>query len=456
MDAAPINKPTRFPAFLRFLEPAPAIPVTLTDPAEIQASYRHWQKRVLISSIIGYALFYFVRKNLSVAMPAIGKDLGITKTDLGLFLTLHGLLYGVSKFLHGFLGDRANARTLMATGLILSAVVNVFFGFSSTVLALGIFWMLNGWVQGMGFPPCARLMTHWFPPRELATKMSVWNISHSLGAGLIVVLCGYLVGYGWRLCFFVPAILAVLGAIFVLRTLQDTPPSVGLPEVEGTVRKPADGQQHNPVVSDNYWRFLKTKVFNNPYLWLVSLANFFVYTVRYSVLDWGPTFLSETKGIQIHHAGWMVASFEVSGIAGMLLSGWLTDRFFGGRGVRMCVISMALAGISMLAFWKLSGQSRLLSTALLCSTGFFIYGPQSLIGTIAANLGTKRAAAAAVGLTSIFGYASTIPSGYGVGKLVQAHDWNMVFAGLVGFAAIGTVIFALAWRAKANGYEGND
>ncbi len=456
MDAAPISKPTRFPAFLRFLEPDPAVPITMTDPVEIKTTYRHWQKRILISSIIGYALFYIVRKNLSSAMPAIGKELGITKTDLGLFLTLHGLLYGVSKFLHGFLGDRSNARTLMATGLILSAVMNVCFGFSSAVITFGIFWMLNGWVQGMGFPPCARLMTHWFSPHELATKMSFWNISHSLGGGIAVVLGGYLVGYGWRLCFIVPAILAFLGAIFVLRTMRDTPPSLGLPEVEGTARKPADGKEHNPVVADDYWVFLRTKVFNNPYLRIVSLATFFVYTVRYSVLDWGPTFLSETKHIQIQNAGWMVFSFEVSGIAGMLLSGWLTDRFFEGRGVRMCVLFMALAGVSMLAFWKLSGQSAFLSTVLLCSTGFFIYGPQALIGTISANLGTKRAAAAAVGLTSIFGYASTALSGVGLGKLVETRGWDAGFAALVGIAAIGTVVFALAWKAKANGYEGND
>ena len=85
-------------------------------------------------------------------MPGLGKDLGIGKADLGLFLTLHGVLYGVSKFANGFLGDRTNARTFMATGLILSAIVNVCFGFSSAVVTLGLLWMLNGWVQGMGFP----------------------------------------------------------------------------------------------------------------------------------------------------------------------------------------------------------------------------------------------------------------------------------------------------------------
>ncbi len=89
-----------------------------TPSPETLPRFRYWQKRTLITSMIGYAAFYFVRKNLSIAMPAMEHDLGVTKADLGLFLTLHGLLYGVSKFVNGFWGDRANARTFMVVGLL--------------------------------------------------------------------------------------------------------------------------------------------------------------------------------------------------------------------------------------------------------------------------------------------------------------------------------------------------
>ena len=193
--------------------------------------FKYWQTRTIIATMIGYALFYFVRKNLSIAMPAMQADLGITKTELGLFLTLHGLIYGLSKFINGFIGDRVNARYFMVTGLVLSAICNVVFGFSSAVLVFGIVWMLNGWFQGMGFPPCARMLTHWVPPRELATKMSVWNTSHSIGAGLVVIVCGYVVSLGWRWSFFVPSIIALLGAVGVWFTMRDTPQPDGQPTV---------------------------------------------------------------------------------------------------------------------------------------------------------------------------------------------------------------------------------
>jgi len=115
----------RFPFLLRFFEPAPPAAVMLTDPAQIRKQHRYWQRRVMIATIVGYAIFYFVRKNLSIAMPVMEKTLGVTKTDLGLFLTLHGVLYGVSKFVNGFFGDRCNVRMFMVTGLVLSAVVMI-------------------------------------------------------------------------------------------------------------------------------------------------------------------------------------------------------------------------------------------------------------------------------------------------------------------------------------------
>jgi phosphoglycerate transporter family protein len=447
--------PTR-PGLLAWFWPDPP-GVPITDPAQIRAEYRRGQVRVLIWATIGYALFYFVRKNLGFAMPVMGKELGIGKPQLGLFLTLHGLLYGVSKFANGYLGDRANARRFMAAGLILSALMNVAFGMSSTAIMFGLFWMLNGWFQGMGCPPCARLMTHWFSPRELATKMSVWNTGHSIGAALVGVLCGYLVGFSWRLCFFVPAAMAVFCAIVLLLTLPDTPRSVGLPDVEGTGTADGDHRPTDDATDDRqsepeFRSFVRTHVFGNPFIWVIAVANFFVYAVRYAVLDWGPTLLLEAKHVDLSKAGWMMAGYEVSGIVGMLCSGWLTDRLFGGRGARTCLFSMIGIVAAILLLWKLPVTSAGAYAAILCMAGFFIYGPQALVGIAVANLATKRAAATAVGLTGIFGYASTILSGWGLGLLVQTSGWDRGFMAMFVVAILGTLCFAAAWPSKAHGY----
>ena len=412
--------------------------------------FKYWQTRTIIATMIGYALFYFVRKNLSIAMPAMQADLGITKTELGLFLTLHGLIYGLSKFINGFIGDRVNARYFMVTGLVLSAICNAVFGFSSAVLVFGIVWMLNGWFQGMGFPPCARMLTHWVPPRELATKMSVWNTSHSIGAGLVVIVCGYVVSLGWRWCFFVPSIIALLGAVGVWFTMRDTPQSVGLPALvpEGLTKEEAEHED----TSAEFKAFVRKQVFLNPYIWVIAVANFFVYVIRYVVLDWGPTLLSEWKGVSIEHAGWMVAAFEISGIIGMLAAGWATDRFFGGRSPRVCVFCMGFATLFIFLFWLLDTPPMWLASLLLMAAGFFIYGPQALVGIAAANMATKRAAATAGGFTGLFGYASTLVSGWGLGYLATNYGWSLAISVLIGIGITGTLVFMLAWNAKADGY----
>ena len=430
-----------------FLKPAPAKEQTITDSAELNKRYRYWRTRIMYTTMIGYIMFYFVRKNISIAMPAIEADLGITKAELGLFLTLHGVLYGVSKFVNGFWGDRANPRYFMALGLILSATMSLLFGLSSGVIAFGIFWLLNGWFQGMGFPPCANSLTNWFSAKERGVKFAMWNTSHSVGAGLVLVLNSFLVSYDWRYCFIVPAALAFVGALFVLNRLRDRPESLGLPPVEAYRNELPETDEAEQTDDLNFKQFVRKKVFGNPVIWFLCLANLFLYTIRYSILDWGPTFLTEMKGVELQKAGWLVAGYEGFGVLGMLTSGWMMDKVFRGRGGRAALIYMLICTIAVFLFWRLPGESPFFYGMLLCVIGFFIYGPQALVGIIAANLGTKRAAATAIGITGLFGYLSTVLSGWGLGVIVTKGGWQMGFLTLVGAGTLATLFFAFTWNA---------
>lgn len=75
------------------------------------------QRRMLVTTIIGYTLFYFLRKNLSLAMPGLAQDYGITKTTLGIFLTLHGVVYGAGKFVCGPLLAALDFERIVSEGV---------------------------------------------------------------------------------------------------------------------------------------------------------------------------------------------------------------------------------------------------------------------------------------------------------------------------------------------------
>lgn len=428
-------------------------------------SFKYWQWRVIICSMIGYAMFYFVRKNFSFAIPLLEEEYGITKTSFGLIMTAGGLIYGVSKFLNGILADRTNARWHLVIGLSVCALTSVLFGFADKisilftgaaegqvfirgmVLVMGALYIINQIFQGCGFAPCNHLMVSWVPPTELATKMSIWNTSHSVGAFIVAVICGYLTK--WQLCFWVPAAIAVFGVFFIIATLRDTPKSVGLPELPKVKGELDDDQIKDPKA---FRKFLMKRVFLNPVIWVLAITDLFVYVVRFAILDWGPSML-DGMGLSQAMTGWTVAIFEVAGCAGMLCAGYISDKFFNSRSQRVCAIEMGLVAACLIALHFLQdAQQPVIFLILLALAGFFLYGPQALVGVTAANIATKKAASSAVGLIGLMSYLSTIITGIGFGYLADKFGgWSWIFITMGGLSVVGTVLILSIWGIK----EGN-
>jgi OPA family glycerol-3-phosphate transporter-like MFS transporter/OPA family sugar phosphate sensor protein UhpC-like MFS transporter len=421
--------------------------------ADIKAVYRRFRGRQLAITFIAYGVYYFVRKNLSVLMPLMEKDLHIKKSELGAFLTAHDVLYGTSKFANGYLGDRSNARTFLAFGLLVSGLLNLAFGFSGTVMIMGLLWCANGWFQGIGFPPCARVLSHWFAPSERGTMWGIWNASHMVGAAGILVWGGWLgQTYGWRWGFFGPALVAIATSLFILLTLKDTPSELGLPPVEQQFGEYADAARpvETPKQDDAEFKaFLKRRVFQNPYIWLICGANFFVYVVRISFLNWAPTYLHETKGYSLAAAGGLTASYEIAGLVGSIIAGILTDKFFRNRRAPMCVIYMLGTAVAIYVFQKAPTDSATFEGIALGAVGFLIYGPQFLVGVMTADIVSKRAAATAIGLTGFFGYLSGVLSGYGLGRILELQGWDGGFNMLIASSLAAAVCFACCWKAGA-------
>ena len=416
-----------------------------------ERSFRIAQNKFIVYSAIVYAFFYLTRKNLSMAMPGMMEEGVISTYAVGTMLSLHGILYGLSRFVNGFWADRLNGRVFMTIGLALSAVMNFCFGCTTLSVLFAVFWIVNGWTQGMGFPPCAKMLTHWIHPKELATKMSIWNTSHSFGAVMALGLCSLLLGlgYGWRWCFYVPAVMAGLIAVFCFFKVKETPAEAGVEELEIEGAAAADKGGSSVTTKDRM-----RLVFGNKVIWMVALSNFFVYIVRFGFLDWGPTFLKQYKGIPVSKGGLMIIAFEVAAIVGTIFAGWATDKWFKGRGVRTCVFCMLFTALCAFGFWFLpQGAPIWQATALLMGAGFFIYGPQALIGITVANQATKDAAAMANGFTGIMGYLSTLVSGIGIAFMKENFGWGAALFAIAATALVGMVILLFAWNAKANGYK---
>lgn len=475
-------------------------------------SFKYWQWRTIIVSMVVYAIFYFVRKNFSIAMPGLTAEYGISNTSFGVVIAIGSLIYGLSRFVNGFIVEKVSTKVFMAIGLFLCAAANFCFGFgvelsylitgvhegpqvvNMLILVMGVTIVLNQYFQGFGYPPCARMLPQWIAPGELATKMSIWNTSHSFGSFGAVIICGlimtnmgadmsgdssivariganlassikgwdsfsemeqtsrimsYASHYGaWRMCFIIPGIIAVGAAILCVLALKDTPQSVGLPEIEGT----STGKEALGSRKGAHNAFLREMVFRNKWVWTLSIANVFVYVLRMGVLDWGPKFLTEDRGMNIQSAAWSVAIFEASAIVGTIFAGWISDHVFKGLSHRTGLFCM-LGATAFLAIFALVPLPTVPSTIFLALSGFCIYGPQALIGIGAANQATKEASATANGLAGICGYVGSALSALGVGFIADHFGWNSVFVTFIIVGLVGVVVFATMWGAPRDGYE---
>lgn len=421
----------------------------IEDPQEVAKQYKYWRFRIFYSIYIGYIFYYFTRRSFAAAMPFLIEDLGFEKIQLGFLGSIFSISYGLSKFLSGGVADRSNPRYFMAFGLMLTGVLNILFGLSSTLTLFALFWGLNGWFQGWGAPPCARLLTYWYSHKERGSWWGIWNTSHSLGGFLIpFIVIGCALWWGWRWALFMPGILCIFAGLFLVNRLRDTPESLGLPPIEKFKNDfPVSSEKEKETLSAKDLFF--TYVLSNKLIWILGIAYFFVYVVRMAIGDWGVLFLVETKEYSVLAASTAVACLEAGGVAGSLAAGWLSDKIFSGRRAPVSVLFSLGVATALVALWVIPGGMIVFHSFLFFIAGFFIFGPQMLIGIAAVELSHKKAAGAATGFVGWIAYLGAAVAGYPLGWLTQRFGWEGFVLAIAACGCAAALLLAPLWRTQS-------
>lgn len=439
----------------------PAAPASPLPAAEVDAAYRRHRRQVFAGIFVGYAAYYLVRNNLALAIPDILRDHPeYTKAQLGTALTGLSVAYGLSKFLMGSVSDRSNPKYFMPLGLLLSCAMMAVSGlvkgiYTSLVLVL-LLQTLNGWVQGMGWPPCGKTMVHWFSTRERGRTVAVWNVSHNVGGALVAnfALLGVTLFGDWGAKFYFNAALAAAIAVVIFFLLRDTPQSCGLPPIE------RHNNDYPPDYSDAHERTFTFReiffghVLNNRYLWAIAFANAFVYFVRYGVVNWIPTYLETAKGFSFKESSIAWSLYEWAAIPGTIACGWISDRWFKGRRAPANILFMGLTLVAVVVYWFNIHGPLWIDYAALIAIGLLIYGPIMIIGLHALDLVPKKAAGTAAGFTGFFGYVfGSAIAGTGVGWIADHYGWNGVFVTMVACCVLTMGFVALTLGHTVESHE---
>jgi MFS transporter, OPA family, glycerol-3-phosphate transporter len=431
---------------------APALP-----PARVDSAYRRLRRQVFVGIFAGYAAYYLVRNNLALAIPDILREYPqYSKAALGSALTGLSIAYGVSKFLMGSVSDRSNPRYFLPLGLLLSSATMAAFGLlpvlSASLTAIAAVQVLNGWVQGMGWPPCGKTMVHWFSTRERGLTVSVWNTAHNVGGALVATfaLAGVTLFHDWHAKFYFNALIAAVVAIGVHFLLEDTPQSKGLPPVEEYRDDYPPDYSEADERTLGFAEIFFSAVLRNRYLWAIAVANAFCYFVRYGVENWIPAYLETAKGFSFKQSslGWSL--YEWAAIPGTIACGWISDKWFAGRRAPATLLFMALTVVAVVVYW-LNGRGPLwIDYAALIAIGFLIYGPIMIIGLQSLDLVPKKAAGTAAGFTGLFGYVfGSAIAGTGVGWIADRWGWGGVFGTMVACCLLTMLCSALTLGHRA-------
>ena len=449
----------------------PAAHVHRLPDEQIRKLYPKFRWRILESTFIGYATFYFVRNNLPVVSKEMGQALHYSKGQIGDLLALTAIAYGIGKFVMGALSDRSNPRYFMPAGLVMTALCNFAFGAASSYPVHLALWTLNGLAQSMGWAPCGRSLGHWYSVRERGTVFAFWNLAVNVGGGLTGIIAAYCTAWwGWRSAFYVPGVLAVLCAVYLVARLRDTPQSVGLPPIE---------EYHNDYSADRSLTVVRqvaarnaqgtrdrekelgtrdllvNYVLKNRYIWLFAAANFFVYLTRYSMLDWGPTYLKEVKHASLEQGGFSTAIYELGGALSTLLMGWLSDKSGGRRGM-ISVICMVPVFLAFSAILYTPAGMLWLDLTLFGIIGFFVYPPVMLLPVMGLDFSSKKAVGTTAGFIGLFGYLGRTAQGKGIGTVAERYGWNAAFYGILISTFLGILLLSLTWKLRPGAAGGRE
>ncbi|MBQ1683492.1 MAG: MFS transporter, partial [Bacteroidales bacterium] len=227
--------------FFRMSEPS-AVKVA---PEKVDKVYKKKRIQAFIAGTFGYALYYVCRLSMGVMkQPLIDAGL-LNATQLGIIGACLYWSYAVGKLINGFLADSSNIKRFMASGLVVSATMNLIMGVlgvnalngtianSTLFVCFCIFWAINGWSQSMGAPPAIIALSRWFPLKVRGTYYGIFSSSHNIGEGLSFIFVGSIVAaFGWKWGFFGAALAGALGVVLILLLLHDSTESNGLPPIE--------------------------------------------------------------------------------------------------------------------------------------------------------------------------------------------------------------------------------
>lgn len=321
-------------------------------------------------------------------------------SSAGLITSSQSAAYAISKFVSGVLSDQMSARWLFSSGLLLVGLVNVAFSWSSAVPVFAALWFLNGLAQGLGWPPCGKVLRKWFEPSQFGTWWAILSTSMNLAGGLGPILATILAqSYSWRTTLALSGALCVAVSFLCLLLIHNEPADVGLQNLDPT---PSKGKKGSLKEESTLQELLLT-----PYLWVLSTGYLVVFGVKTCCTDWGQFFLIQERG--------------QSALAGLSIYG--NPR----HGLLLFMMAGMTASMYLFRVTVTSDSPKLWILVLGAVFGFSSYGPIALFGVIANECAPPNLCGTSHAIVGLMANVGGFLAGLPFSTIAKHYSWSTAF-----------------------------
>ena len=411
----------------------------------ISPAMKKWRVQIFAVTWLAYFGMYFCRKNFSVVMPVMSREMNTSKEEFAFVITVFSIMYMLGQFLNGYLSDRHGPRLIVAIGLLLSVISNLLMGWMGTIGSFVFLMGLNGLGQSSGWSGLVKNLTPWFKKKERGVMMSFWTTCYVIGGLAATAFATYwltnqniLTEFSWRRAFLAPSIVLLFISLIYIIFDRNSPSDVGLePFEKTTITKKGKRKEKEAQMA----------VLKNGAVWITAAMYFFLKFTRYAFLFWLPLYLSEALLYSDQQSGYTSMAFEGFGFFGVLAAGFASDYLFKSR--RFPVSSIMLFGLAIVLFLQpyLSPLGIIPTIISIGLIGFFTYGPDSLMsGAAAMDMGKTHGAALAAGLINGIGSVGQLLSPFAVAYVSQKYGWNALFQLFVVVTLIAAGLLIAKWN----------
>lgn len=400
---------------------------------EVQSHYKRLRNRTFWGVTAAYSLFYLCRLSMGVVKKPLIDEGVFSASELGIIASAFYFVYAIGKFLNGFIADYCNARRFMATGLLVSSVINLLMGLMGLVdgyagmpgwviyvVFVGL-WGLNGWVLSMGSPSGIVSLSRWFPQSRRGTFYSIFCSTPYIGEALSMAVTGSVVAaFGWEYGFLVSAFGGFLGVGVILATVSDTPQSKGLPSIQEISGEEVRKVDKMPT------KEIQKMVLRNPAIWVIAISCALINLTKYGLMEWGVLYLQGARGFSLETSSWIIGFSAVFAILGTVGAGWLSDVVFRGNRVRPALLSGLVALAALALFLFASGDK--VAMAVFVSVFSLAVGVLYCVvsGLMAIDIVPRKATGAALGVVGISSYITIGLQNIISGLLIDRHSEAVV------------------------------